>query len=201
MMRALFLLAIIALGGCVNVLPQARPAAPRYLMEPVKAVSEGAAVSWSLAVEDPMATRAYDSPKIAAVREAGRLEFLGNGEWADRAPRLLQTAIIRSFENSGRILGVGDRTTVVSATYVLQSDIRNLEADYVSGKPQARVTIYARLLNARGKTLAAQLFERRADAGTGMPSELARAFDEASGGVIADLMLWTFAEGENAQAQ
>jgi cholesterol transport system auxiliary component len=199
MTRALFLFALIALSGCVNVLPQARPAAPRYLMEPVKVASEAPAVAWSLAIDDPIATRAYDSPKIAAVREAGRLEFLGNGEWADRAPRLLQTAIIRSFENSGRILGVGDRTTLVAPTFVLHTDIRNLEADYLSGKPEARIAVYARLVNGRGKTLAARLFERRAEAGEGMPADLAKAFDAAAGGVIADLMAWTFEEGEKAR--
>lgn len=200
MTRVLLLVFLAALGGCVNVLPQARPAAPRYLLEPVKAESDGPVVSWSLAIEDPIATRAYDSPKIAAVREAGRVEFLGNGEWADRAPRLVQTAIIRSFENTGRILGVGDRTALVSATYVLQTDIRNLEADYLSGKPEARVTVFARLLNGRGKVLAARLFERRAGAGAGSPADLARAFDTASGAVIADLMSWTFEEGEKARA-
>lgn len=198
MMRALFLLASIALAGCVNVLPQARPAAPRYLIEPVKQAATGEAVTWSLAVDDPLATRAYDSPKIAAMREPGRLEFLGNGEWADRAPRLLQTAIIRSFENSGRILGVGDRTTLVSPTYILQTDIRNLEADYLSGAPQARIAVFARLVNGRGKVVAAKLFERRADAEGVTPADLARAFDAAAGRVIGEVLAWTFEEGEKA---
>lgn len=199
MTRALVLMGLMLVCGCVNVLPQARPAAPRYLLEPVSESAAGEAVSWTLAVEDPNATRAYDSPKIAAIREAGRLEFVGNGEWADRAPRLVQSAIIRSFENSGRILGVGDRTSLISATYVLQTDIRNLEADYLGGSPEARVAIYARLLNARGKVKAARLFERRSGAGAGAPAELARAFDAAAAGVITDLMAWTFEEGEKAQ--
>ncbi len=32
---------------------------------------------------------------------AGSLSFLGGGQWADRLPRLIQTRIIQSLENSG----------------------------------------------------------------------------------------------------
>ena len=113
----------------------------------------------------------------------------------------MQSALIRSFENTGRILGVGDRTTMPTSTFILQTDIRNLEADYLSGAPKARVAIHARLMNSRGKVFAAKLFEASAPAGAGMPGDLARAFDGAVGGVIGEIVAWSFAEGETAQAK
>lgn len=199
MIRLLTILALVLASGCVSVLPKARPAAPRYLIDAVETAAPGPAVSWSLAVEDPSSTRAYDTPKIAAIREPGRLEYLGNGEWADRAPRLLQAALIRSFENTGRILGVGERTTLPSSTYILQTDIRNLEADWLDGNPRARVALYARFMNARGKVFAARLFTAEAPAGAGTPSGLAKAFDAAVGSVIGEVVAWSFEAGAKAQ--
>lgn len=202
MMRAAFLIALMTLTGCVSVLPEARPAAPRYLLEPVDYDGADAEpVSWSLVVEDPSATRVYDTAKIALIRNAGRVEYLANGEWADRAPRLVQASLVRSFENTARILGVGDRASLIASTYVLQTDIRALHADFVDGSPKAAFAIYARLTNARGKVIAARLFEKTAPAGKGTADEIAAAFDEAAAGAFAEIIEWTLAEGEKAYAK
>jgi len=202
MTRAALLVALLMLTGCVSVLPEARPAAPRYLLESVSYDNEGAEpVSWSLVIEDPSATRVYDTAKIALIRNAGRVEYLANGEWADRAPRLVQAALIRSFENTSRILGVGDRASLITSTYTLQTDIRALHADFVDGPPEAAFSVYARLTNARGKVIAARLFENKAPAGKGTAEEIAAAFDKAADGAFAEMVEWTLAEGEKAYAK
>lgn len=193
--------AALTLNSCISVLPKAAPAAPRFLLEAVDARQNGPAVTWSLIVEDPTATRAYDTAKIAVTRAPGRLEYFGAGEWADRAPRLFQYALIRSYENTGRILGVGDRTALSAATYVLQTDIRNLDADFAGGrKATARVSVYARLTNGHGKVLAARLFDGEAQARSSGPDALSDAFDAAVGDVIGKMVDWSFDEGEKAKS-
>lgn len=194
-------LAAVALAGCVSVLPDAQPPSARYLIEPVAYDGAATAVEWTLGVEDPMATRVYDTPKIALLREPGRVEYFARGEWADRAPRLVQAAIVRSFENSGRILGVGDRTMLPVSTYVLQTDIRGLQADYRGGAPTAHFSIYARLTNGRGKVYAARLFEHRAQADADSVPAVAAALDDTVAAAIAELVEWTVAEGNAAYAK
>ena len=88
------LLAALALAACVNVLPKAPPPSPRFLISAVEsAAREGPQIDWTLVIEDPQASRVYDTTKIALAQEQGRIEFYANGEWADRAPRLLVLAL------------------------------------------------------------------------------------------------------------
>ncbi len=114
-------------AGCVSVLPEAAPPGPRYALAPVSTPDQyaelasndaagaglaAARVSWSLAIEDPVASRAIDTTKIARVSEGFEYRYFAGGEWTDRAPRLVSLALARSFENSDRILNVGTRINV-----------------------------------------------------------------------------------------
>lgn len=196
------LLAAIVLPGCVSVLPEAAPAAPRYLIDPVAfEASSEPPVEWSIAVEDPMATRVYDNTKIALVREPGRVEYYANGEWADRAPRLVQAALIRSFENNGRILGVGDRTSLPISNFVLQTDIRAMQAEYEGAQATAHFSVFVRLGNGRSRIFAAKLFEAKVPAERGDVASIAAAFDSAVGAVIGDIVDWSIEEANAAYAK
>ncbi|MGE0409297.1 MAG: ABC-type transport auxiliary lipoprotein family protein [Amphiplicatus sp.] len=199
-----FALALAALGlaSCVSVLPEASPAAPRYLISPVEfPATDERPVEWSLVIEDPLASRVYDTTKIALVRAPGRVEFYANGEWADRAPRLVQAAIIRSFENSGRILTVGDRIALPGGTFALQTDIRAMHADYSGNGPVAMFSIYARIATGRGRVLAARLFEERVPAAKDTVPEVAAAFDQAVTSAIGEIVGWSMDEAGEAYAK
>jgi cholesterol transport system auxiliary component len=198
--RRLILAGLVALAasGCVNVLPKAGPASPRFTLTPIEAVAPGSPVAWSLIVEDPQATRVYDNTKVALAREPGRIEFFADAEWADRAPRLVQTALIRSFENSGRILGVGDRTSLPVGDFALQTDIRAMEARLGPDGARAEVSIYARIVTSRGKVIAGRLFSSRRNVSGDLGPAAARALDEAVGAALADLLPWTFEQAEIA---
>jgi len=200
--RILWALAILPALGCVSVLPKAGPAAARYLVAPVQfAEASGPVVAWSLTVEDPQATRAYDNAKIALVREEGRVEFYSDGEWADRAPRLFQAALIRSFENTGRILGVGDRTAQPVSDFALQTDIRQMEANYAGGSQEAVISVYARLANNRGRVVAGRLFEARAKIGAGGTHDVAKALDKAIGEAMREIVDWSLVEADAARVK
>lgn len=194
--------AALALTGCVSVLPKAPPPAPRYLIDPVS-YSEAAQtpVAWSLVVDDPSSTRVYDSTKIALLRNPGRIEYYANGEWADRAPRLVQAALTRSFENTGRILSVGDRVALSRGNFTLQTDIRVMHAVYEDGKPSALFGVYARLVDARGGVIAAKLFEQKTPAGSDDMDDVAAAFDEAVTTALGEMVSWTFEEADAAYAK
>ena len=184
--------AAILTVGCVSVLPEASPASARYTISPVEfANTAPQSVDWSLAVADPSATRAYDTAKIAITRAKGQIEYYANGEWADRGPRLIRTALVRSFENSGRILGVGDTITLPGADFILQTDIRSLHVQYANGDPSVEVALYAKLTDRRGRVLAAQLFSERQALGDDSATAAGRAFDAATSKVISDVVNWS----------
>lgn len=194
--------AVFSAAACVSVLPDAPPPAARYLLAPVAYdAPAGETARWSIAIEDPQATRVYDNTRIAVVRAPGRVEYFSGGEWADRSPRLFQAALIRSFENNGRILGVGDRTVLPISDFVLQSDIRAIHADYTGGAPAAKFEVFARLTNARGKVFAAKLFTETEPAADDDVAAVASAFDRALTRAMASIVDWSLAEAETAYAK
>lgn len=193
----------VAASGCVGGLLETTPPKPRYLVGYVDAGAvAGADVDWSLIVENPGASRAYDTTKIAVSPTPGRIEYFGGGEWASRAPVVVQMAMIQAFEDSGRILAVGNRADIGLSDYALQTDIRRLDLDVANGNRSARVDIYVRLTNGRSKVFAARTFSAAAPARSNSGDDVAAAFDAALQTVVADVVNWAFDEGvgENASS-
>jgi len=191
---------MLATVACVSVLPQAAAPKPRFHITAADASAlEGATLDWSLVIEDPRATRVYDSVRIAVSPGPGKIEYLAGAEWADRAPRLFQTALTQTFEDAGRILAVGDRLAIPVADVVLQTDIRRMELD-VTGDRAAVVEIYARLTNGKGTVFSARKFEARIGAGSTQPDAVYGAFHSAFDTVLTDIVAWSYAEGRKAGA-
>lgn len=192
--------AAVLAAGCVSVLPEAAPAKPRFHIEAAHADAlSGAALDWSLVIDDPRATRVYDTVRIAVSPGPGKIEYLAGAEWADRAPRLFQTALTQTFEDAGRILAVGDRVAIPVADLVLQTDIRRMEVDVATRDRAAVVEIYARLSDGKGRVFAARKFEARVDANSTEPNAVYRAFDAAFDEVLTGIVGWSYAEGAAAR--
>ena len=201
--RAMVIVGAALAAGCVSVLPDAPPPAARYLLDAATfdASSETAYAEWSLAVDDPQSTRVYDNTKIAVLRAPGRIEYFAGGEWADRSQRLFQAALIRSFENSGRVLGVGDRTGLPVSDFILQTDIRAIHADYTGGSPVAVFDVFARLTNGRGRVFAARRFRETVEAQDDDVAALAGAFDAAVSAALEKMVDWSLVESDAAYAK
>ena len=186
-------------AGCVSLLPETSPPKPRYHISASDApMLQGEPVDWSLVLEDPRTTRIYDSVRIAVSSAPGKVEYFAGAEWADRAPRLFQTALSHTFENSGRILSIGDRSILPVGDVVLQLDIRALHLDVQSGEPNSVVSIFARLTDGKSEVFAAQRFNASAPARSERADDVVAAMDVAITTVITEIVDWTFREGENA---
>ncbi len=199
--RSMMFGAALFASGCVSLFPETSPAKPRYNISAVNAaVLAGAPVDWSLAVEDPRTTRVYDTTKIAVSTAPGKVEYFAGAEWADRAPRLFQTALVQSLEDSGRIIAVGDRSAIPVGDFVLQTDIRNIQLNVRDGQPAVSLSIYGRLTDGKGKIHAARLFEASQPAHSDRAADVIAAFDGAFDRAIADIVNWVFSEGDASAA-
>lgn len=192
-----FLIPLFALASCVSVLPDAPPPSARYTVSDVTIESAAAPVSWTLGVEEPEATLAYNSAKIALSRAPGRIEYYAGGEWVDRAPRLFGVALVRSFENTGAIMGVGSRRSLPVSTYVLQTDVRKLGVVDEGGR-RAEVAVFARLANGRSTIHASRLFAASAPVAADTPAAAASALDTALSTIQREIVAWTFEEAGRA---
>ncbi|NOX95086.1 MAG: hypothetical protein GXP04_08305 [Alphaproteobacteria bacterium] len=200
-LRTLFLASAFYVSGCVSLLPETSPPKPRYNIEAVglsavEGFELGSPLDWALVIENPNTTRAYDSVRIAVTPLPGKIEYFAGAEWADRAPQLFQTALVQTFEDSGRILSVGDRHAVPVGDITLQTDIRALHVNMQHGAKEAEVSIYARLLDGKGRIYAARRFDGAIAVKSDKGDDVAAAFNDAFKGVIAEITSWTFEEGD-----
>ncbi|MDZ7628750.1 MAG: ABC-type transport auxiliary lipoprotein family protein [Parvularculaceae bacterium] len=197
--KSLIPLCALALSACVSVLPEAAPPSARFTVSDVQAETTAAPVSWTLGVEEPEATLAYNSAHIALSRAPGRIEYYAGGEWVDRAPRLFGVALVRSFENTSAVRGVGSRLTLPTSTYVLQTDVRKLGVRMSNGVRAAEVEVFARLTNGRSVIHASRLFSASTPAAGDNAAAAAAALDAGLSAVQRDIIAWTLEEAERAR--
>lgn len=202
MRRIFFCAAALLLSACVSVLPKAAPASARYQVTDVTIVgAERAPALWTLGVEEPDATLAFNTAKIALSREPARIEYYAGGEWVDRAPRLFGAALVRSFENTGAIRGVGSRVTLPVSTFVLQTDIRSLMITHRGKEMSADVAIFARLTNGRSIVYASKLFTASEPVAADNAGAAAAALNARLESIQSELVEWSIAEAEKASAK
>ena len=147
-----------------------------------------------LLVDVPLAPAGLDTSRITLSRSAVSIDYFADSEWTDRVPLLVQTALLESFENSKAITAIDRESVGLRADFILKTEIRHFEAIYDSPNeaPNVWVAIIARLVGPSDRQIVAQaLFERRERAAANEVPEVVLAFDEALGGVMEDIIVWT----------
>jgi cholesterol transport system auxiliary component len=158
--------------------------APHYFPDSVRAPRAG------LAVYDATAVGPLDSDRIVVRPPEGSLAQLGDAQWIDRLPRLVQTRMVQTFENARKMRGVSRAGDRIHADYQLLLDIRNFEL--VPGpSPQAEVVIAAKIVGDRsGRIINGRVFVARVPASSVEGPKAIEALDEAWNKVAVDIVLW-----------
>jgi cholesterol transport system auxiliary component len=184
----------LALAGCGILLGGGQPT-QLYRVTPVRAFPPDLPhLPVQLLVDEPLAPAGLDTARIALTRSAVSIEYFADSEWTDRVPLLVQTALLESFENSRAVNAIEREGGGLRADFILKTEIRHFEALYASPKapPVVWVAIMSRLVNpADGEIIAQNTFERREQASENQIPAIAVAFDQALGGVIEDIVVWT----------
>jgi len=190
-------LAALPLAACGNVLGLGPP--PRlYTLTPKSSFrADLPAVDWQLVVEEPFASGGLNSQKVALAPDPTRLAYFEAAEWTSRAPRMVQTLLVESFENSGRIVAVGRQAIGLRSDYNLKSELREFQAEYPSGEvPQVRVRLNVKLVKQpRLSIVGSENFEAVSPAVGKEMHQIVAAFDEALGRVMRGVVEWTLASG------
>ena len=192
--RLLALLLGLALTGCGGLLSEA-PKRQLYRLEPAIAAPAGLPhIAAQLLVAVPVAPAGLDTARIALSRTPESLDYFADAEWTDRAPLLVQTALVDAFEKSGAVAAVARDTVGLRADYVLETSLREFQAVYdsPSAPPHVTVTLTAKLVKIPERKIVGQTSIRRqaSAAGADIPAVI-RAFDEAVGGAVAEVVGWT----------
>ena len=187
------LTAALLLGGCELIKAAEEPTdlytiTPKSTFEP-----DMPAVFWQLAVEVPAAAANLNTGHIAIAQSRTSSDYYSKTAWTDRAPLMVQTRIVDSFENSGKIVAVARESIGLRANYVLQPDLRNFEAMYFyGGTPIVNVRIVAKLVRMPDRQIiGVATFQRCVRARADKVPKVVEAFDQALGSVMKRLVAWT----------
>lgn len=192
-------LTAMPLAGCGSILPGGGDAPRLYILSPCTAFPpELPSRRWHLAIAQPFAPAEIDTARIALRRGALTIEYFADSAWPDRAPAMLQTLLVESFENSGRIAAVSREQQGLSADYLLYTDLERFDAVYEhpGEPPTVLVRIHVRLARSdRAIPIGTRLERKEAAQRNDIESTVA-AFDRAFGAVTRDIIAWTLNEGE-----
>ena len=184
----------IALASCAKLLGVSVPG-NLYRVTPKSTYPPGLPrLPQQLLVDVPLAPAGLDTARIALTRSVVSIDYFADSEWTDRAPLLVQTAILQSFENSKTITAIARESVGLRADFIIETEIRHFEAVYDSpnGPPEIWVAINVRLVNPTSREVVAQSsFERRERASANEVPSIVSAFDEALGGVMKEIVVWT----------
>ena len=180
----------LSLGGCAGGFGGLSKAPTAYnLLAATGIPHTSRAARGQLIVTEPVALSVLDSEKIVVRPVPGEIAALGDAQWQDRLPKLVQARVLQSFENDGRLRAVALPADKVAADFQLVMDIRAFELSVAEGS--AVVEIAAKIVrDSTGRIAAARVFRATVpSAGTDAPSAVA-ALNEAFAKVATQMVLW-----------
>jgi cholesterol transport system auxiliary component len=199
--------ALFALTACADLLPGQGPPPRLFVLSPKNTFPPDLpTVDWQLIVQVPTAAASLDTTRISLQRATHEYQYYAASNWTDRAPTLVQTLIVESFENSQRIVAVGRESIGLRADFVLKTELREFEASYLNsapgGPPEVIVRVVAKLVQMPQRTIVgSQSFGAKIIAEQDAMDSIVNAFDEALGKVLKQLISWTLETGQEAELQ
>lgn len=144
-----------------------------------------------LAVDVPTALQILDTEKLVILPTPGEVAYLGDAQWVDRLPRVLQARVVQAFENSTRIRAIARTSDRVSADYLLVIDIRQFGMVAYEG-PYAIVELSVKIVYQRGGRIAAgTVLGAKIKAPGTSGAQAAYALDLAFQQVVVEMVKWT----------
>ena len=190
---------IAALGGCSLLGSNERSAVTIYSpVVRIQADPSWPTVDWQLVLVKPSAARVVDSPRINVRPTPSELEVYKGVSWAQPATDMLDDALVRGFEDSGRINGVARVTTGIRADYKLALDVRRFEADYRGqATPTALIEVNAKLIHVVDQRVVAdRTFRQEQPVPSTATADVARAFEQGLQATTSEVVGWTLVSGQ-----
>ncbi len=175
-------------GGLSSVITKAPPAA--YDLQPATNFTHhGRAARGQLIIAEPAALARYDSEKMGGRPNPAEAAQLGDAQWQDRLPKLMQARILQSFENASRLRAVGRPADKIATDFVLVTEVRAFEISVTDGS--AVVEVAAKIVRERtGRIMAARVFRVAVATTATQGAPAIAALNDAFAKVQRELVLW-----------
>ena len=210
--RSLLVVMLAATAGACSIELPGSGAPPRmYVLTPKSTFGESMpSVDWQLLIEVPASPAGINTARISLSDSPIEMRYFANANWTDQAPKMVQTLLVESFENSNRIIAVGREAIGLRADYILKTELREFQAEYPSPLPREsaetegttippviRVRLNAKLIQLpRRDIVASDTFEYKVAAEANSMVAIIGAFDDALGKTMKRMVEWTLKNGQ-----
>lgn len=196
---ALSLVLLCGLAGCsaLSALNSASEPLDIYELETPALDIRAGRRSVELVVEVPVASGTLTTERIMIRSAPLQAEYLPGVRWADPAPAMLQTLLVRSLGETGALGSVGRAPVGASGDYALLGELTDFQAevDATGEAADVRVRLMARIVREEdARVVASRTFEAVARAETVEARPLVAAFDAAAASLLAEMVPWVLAQ-------
>ncbi|MGE0698835.1 MAG: ABC-type transport auxiliary lipoprotein family protein [Hyphomicrobiaceae bacterium] len=172
-------------GGTTKPAAQVFDLRPATSFPPIASVPKGL-----LQIPEPTMLAHLETDKI--VLSGGGGPRLEGTQWPDVLPRVMQSALLRSFENAGYRRVIGRAPEGAKPDNQLIVDVRRFQIA-TGAAPVAEVEIGARIATGEGAVSEVHVFTARTPVATLEPGPATEALNEAFGKAAAEMVAWTCA--------
>jgi cholesterol transport system auxiliary component len=192
-------LGLVSLGGCSKLFTEApRPLFRLSAPGPGDFPANLPHTNAQIIVDAPYAPEGLELRRIAVVRATNGLDYLADGDWADRTPAIVRAVLVEAFENSKAVGAVGPEMLDLRADFDIEGDLRHFEAVYDSpagvaaGTPTVWVALAVKLVKVpERKIIAETLISAHEPAAANATPQIVAAFNAAMGSVAKQVVVWT----------
>ena len=192
------LLLLSVLSGCITLIDEP-PAITTYTLQAdAKPNAEWPAVNWSLTIVRPNSNSFLDSKHISVRPKANELQIYQGANWLDSLPDLIQTNLVESFENSGKIKSVSRQNSVVPAEVALLLDIRQFESVYTNNQkiPEVVIQMHAKVLEyPSNRVISSKTFSNETTPASKEIPDVVKAFETGLITINQEIVGWTLTNG------
>ncbi len=187
--------AVLPLAGCKSLLLGSEEPPQVYELSPKSTFSETLPkVDWQLAIDIPEAPGSLNTSRIALKPTNTSIDYYAGVIWADAAPKLVQSRLVESFDNTGKIISVARESAALRSDFLLLTDLREFTAVYETegAAPTIQVRLNAKLIKMPQRDIiAGKTFFAKVPAKTDQINAIIEAFDAALGKVLKRTVEWT----------
>ncbi len=193
------LAAALALSGCSILDEKPKNPTTQYAPDPrVPADPSWPQANWQLSLSAPNAARMIDSLRIAVRPSGDEIQVYKGAAWAKLPSSMIEDALLRTLEDSGKIAAVARQGSGIGADYKLVLDLRRFESDYAGNAvPSAVIEINAKLFhNADQKVVASRTFLQSTPAASVEVRDVVAAFERSLAASTSEITGWTLVSGD-----
>ncbi|MGC1303801.1 MAG: ABC-type transport auxiliary lipoprotein family protein [Caulobacteraceae bacterium] len=194
-------LAALSLGGCVSLLPTAKPVqlyqfgqdSGAAMASPATVVARGSSGVSGVVLSGVVLPRAALGDGILTIT-GDEAAYVEGARWLAPAVLMFQEDVQRTFEGRAQRTRILDRGAVGVADALLRLDVGHFEARYDNGPaapPTVLLTVRATLTAADGKQALQRVFNHREPVADNRVSLIVAAYDKAVDETLAEVVDWT----------